>query len=620
MKGFDLVKEKGAKNVVAIKDNGIVKNLGDEVSSSAEFIEINSKEGLEVIRHSSAHLMADAIQKLYPNVLFTIGPSIDNGFYYDIDSEKSFSENELSLIEKKMEELIKEDVKFVRKEVSKNEALQIFQNNKYKVELINDLPQGEIITIYELGDFVDLCRGPHVPSTRYLKYFKLTKVAGAYWRGDSKNKMLQRIYGTAWDSKENLEKYFKFLEEAEKRDHKKICKAMDLCHFEPEFAPGGIFYHPKGLFVFRKLVEFLRKEKEKAGYIEVGTPRVMNRCLWETSGHWEKYGEHNYSGKMEDETQFCVKPMNCPGGILIYNQGLKSYKDLPIRMAEFGQVNRFEASGSLNGFLRCREFTQDDAHVFCTLEQTEKEIGDAIKLFMKIYGVLGFKDANIVVGLSTRPDNKIGSEEVWDKSEKFLMDTLDKLHIPYNLQPGEGAFYGPKLEFGFKDALERSWQIGTIQLDMNLPSRFKMSYIGEDGQKHEPIMLHMACFGSIERFLGMYIENCEGKFPLWFNPVQAVILNINENVADYCRNLQEKLQDEDFRIDLDLSAETLNYKIREHSLEKIPYLLIVGDKEKENNSITIRMLGSEKQETMKIDDFISKLNKKIKSRDLDFNL
>ncbi|MDR3289879.1 MAG: threonine--tRNA ligase [Rickettsiales bacterium] len=620
MKGFDLIKEKGLKDVIAIKENGVIRNLSEEVSVNAEFIEKNSVEGLKIIRHSSAHLMAYAIQKLYPNVLFTIGPSIESGFYYDIDSENVFNESELFEIEKKMDELIKEDIKFIRKEVSKKDALEIFKNNKYKIELINALPADEVITIYELGDFIDLCRGPHVPSLRYLKFFKLTKVAGAYWRGDSKNKMLQRIYGTAWDNKENLDKYFKFIEEAERRDHKKICKAMDLCHFEPEYAPGAPFYHPKGWYVFRTLVEYLRDIKSNAGYVEVATPRVMNKCLWETSGHWEHYGEHNYSGKMQDETQFCVKPMNCPGGILIYKQGIKSYKDLPIKMAEFGQVNRYEASGSLNGFLRVREFTQDDAHVFCTLEQTKKEISDGIQLFMKVYKILGFSEENVIIGLSTRPESRVGSEEVWDKSENFLMETLNELKFSYKLQPREGAFYGPKLEFGFKDALGRSWQIGTIQLDMNLPSRFEMSYIGEDGQKHEPVMLHMALFGSLERFLGMYIEHCEGKFPLWFNPLQTVILNINEGVNGYCEELQAKFKNAGFKSELDLSAGTLNYKIREYSLQKIPYLIIVGDKEKESNNITIRTFGNEKQQSLKVDEFISKLKRKIENKELGFDI
>jgi threonyl-tRNA synthetase len=627
MKGFDLVKNGNMKDILALKIGKEYFDLSTEIahdddfiSKNVEFIEKSSKEGLEILRHSSSHLLALAVQYLFPDVLFTIGPAIDNGFYYDIDKETPFTNDDLPKIEKKMEELIKDDIKFIREEISKKDALLLFKNNKYKIELIESLPDNEVITIYKLGDFIDLCRGVHVPSTRYLKNFKLTKVAGAYWRGDSKNKMLQRVYGTAWDNKENLDKYFKFIEEAEKRDHKKICKAMELVHFEPEYAPGAPFYLPKGLFIFNSFVNYLREVKTSNDYIEVSTPRIMNRSLWEISGHWEKYGEHNYSGKMEDETQFCVKPMNCPGGILIYNQGIKSYKDLPIRMAEFGKVNRYEPSGSLNGLLRVREFTQDDAHIFCTLGQTEKEIANTIKMFMEVYAVFGFKGESVEVALSTRPEKRIGDEEVWDKSEKFLSDTLNKINIPFKLQEGEGAFYGPKLEFGFKDALSRSWQIGTIQLDMNLPSRFKIAYIGEDGQKHEPVMLHIALFGSIERFLGMYIEHVEGKFPLWFNPVQGIILNINKNVESYCKELETKFIENNLRIKTDLSAETLNYKLREYSLQKIPYLIIIGDKEKENNNITIRVFGSEKQINMNIDVFIDKLKNKVEKKELNFEL
>ena len=623
--GFQLLKALSndeLKGSVAMKINGKASDLSTEIKNdcNVEFIDKFSNEGLEIIRHSTAHLMAYAVKQLFQNVLVAIGPAIENGFYYDFDRETPFSENDFSAIEKKMSELVKEDIKFSCEEISKENALKLFKDKGeiYKVELINDLPEGEKITIYKLGDFVDLCRGPHVPSTRYLKFFKLTKVAGAYWRGDSTKKMLQRIYGTAWASKEDLEKYFDFLKEAEKRDHKKIVKAMDLAHFEPEYAPGAPFYHPKGLFIYNALIAHMRKKQEDAGYIEVSTPRIMNRCLWETSGHWEKYGEHNYSGKMEDNSQFCVKPMNCPGGILIYNQGIKSYKDLPIKMAEFGRVNRYEASGSLNGFLRVREFTQDDAHIFCTPEQVEQQIIETTKFCLSIYRDFGFK--NVVIKLSTRPEKRIGSEEIWDIAEKALADAMHKLNLDFTIFPGEGAFYGPKLEFTLKDALNRDWQVGTIQLDMNLPKRFNMSYIGQDGEKHEPIMIHRALLGSIERFMGILIEDTEGKFPLWLNPLQGTILNINENVEDYCNELYSKFKKEGFRINLDLSNETLNYKIREHSLEKVPFLIIVGDKEKENNTITLRVLGNEKQFSMSVDEFISKLKKKVEEKSNGFDL
>ena len=623
--GFQVLKalgEDAPKGSVAMKIDGKAVDLSKEINKDCniEFIDKFSPEGLEIIRHSTSHLMAYAVKQLFPDALIAIGPAIENGFYYDFDRETPFSENDFPAIEKKMNEIIKEDIKFSCEEISREEALKLFKDKGevYKVELINDLPIDEKLTIYKLGDFIDLCRGPHVPSARYLKFFKLTKVAGAYWKGDSKNKMLQRIYGTAWASKEDLEKYFEFLQEAEKRDHKKIVKAMDLAHFDPEYAPGAPFYHPKGLFIFNSLVNHMRQKQEAAGYIEVSTPRIMNRCLWEISGHWEKYGEHNYSGKMEDDTQFCVKPMNCPGGILIYNQGIKSYKDLPIKMAEFGRVNRYEASGALNGFLRVREFTQDDAHIFCTPDQVEQQIIETTKFCLNIYKDFGFK--NVIIKLSTRPEKRIGSEEIWDIAEKALADAMKKLNLDFTIFPGEGAFYGPKLEFVLKDAMGRDWQVGTIQLDMNLPKRFKMSYIGQDGEKHEPIMIHRALLGSIERFMGILIEDTEGKFPLWLNPLQGVILNINENVEDYCNELYSKFKEQGFRIEKDLSNETLNYKIREHSLAKVPFLIIVGDKEKQNNSITLRVLGSDKQFSMGVDEFISKLKKKVEEKSNGFDL
>lgn len=623
--GFQLLKQlndDSLKGIIAIKINDKICDLSSLIDKDAkiEFVDKNSQDGLSIIRHSTAHLLAYAVKSLYENVLIAIGPSIENGFYYDFDREKPFSSDDLVAIEKKMQEIVKEDPKFICEEISRDEALKFFRDRGeiYKCELIAGLPKDEKITLYKLGDFVDLCRGPHVPSARYLKNCKLTKVAGAYWKGDSNNKMLQRIYGTAWATKEDLEKYFKLLEEAEKRDHKKICKAMDLLHFEPEYAPGAPFFHPKGLFIYNTLIQHMREKQNKAGYIEISTPRIMNRCLWETSGHWQHYGAHNYSGTMEDDTQFCVKPMNCPGGILIYNQGIKSYKDLPIRMAEFGKVNRYESSGSLNGLLRVREFTQDDAHIFCTPEQMEFQIMDTTKFYFEIYKDFGFKD--VVVKLSTRPDDRIGSEEVWDLAEASLANALKKINIPFTLFPKEGAFYGPKLEFTIKDALGRDWQVGTIQVDMNLPHRFNMSYIGEDGQKHEPVMLHRALLGSIERFMGVWIESIEGKFPLWINPLQGMILNINQDVEDYCNKIHKMFKDEGFRIEKDLTNETLNYKIREYSMQKVPFLIIVGNKEKEENRITIRTLGEEKQISMSLDEFIFKLKRKVESKADGFDL
>lgn len=625
LNGFQLAKILCAdtKNIIAIKVNNELKDLNTIITETAtkiDFVTITTTEGLEILRHSTAHLLASAVKELYPEAKLAIGPAIENGFYYDFDVEHPFSENDFEIIEHRMQEIVKRDEKFTREEWSKKEAIQYFNENdeKYKVELINELDVNEIISIYKMGAYVDLCRGPHIPSTRYLKYFKLTKVAGAYWRGDSQNKMLQRIYGTAWDSKENLDKYFVFIEEAEKRDHKKICRAMDLAHFEPEVAPGGPFFHPKGLYIYNKLISHMREKQDNEGYIEVGTPRVMNRCLWETSGHWEKYGEHNYSGQMEDGIQFCIKPMNCPGGILIYKQGLKSYRDLPIKMAEFGKVNRYEASGALNGFLRVREFTQDDAHIFCTPEQVQEQCIETTQFLLVVYKDFGFE--NVRIKLSTRPENRIGSEEIWDLSEKALADALKKLNLPFTIFEGEGAFYGPKLEFVLKDALGRDWQLGTIQLDMNLPARFDMSYIGEDGQKHQPVMLHRAILGSIERFMGILIEHTEGKFPLWLNPLQICVATITDEARDFAVDLTEKLKAVGFKVRLDDSNEKISYKIREASLEKIPYIFSIGKKEMESNSVNVRILGSENTYTFAIDEVIKKIQNKIKTKEKGFEL
>ena len=626
LNGFQLSKmfdSENAKNVIAIKINNETKDLTTtltETNTKIDFITNTTTEGLEILRHSTAHLLASAIKELYPNAKLAVGPAIENGFYYDFDVEKPFSEDDFEIIEHRMQEIVKRDEKFVREVWSKKEAIQYFNSidEKYKVEIINEIPDNETISVYKLGNYVDLCRGPHVPSTRYLKFFKLTKVAGAYWKGDAKNKMLQRIYGTAWDSKESLDKYFEFLKEAERRDHKKICKAMDLAHFEPEFAPGGPFFHPKGLYIYNTLVSHMRKKQDEAGYIEVSTPRIMNRCLWETSGHWEHYGEHNYSGRMEDGTQFCVKPMNCPGGILIYKQGLKSYRDLPIKMAEFGRVNRYEASGALNGFLRVREFTQDDAHIFCTPEQVQEQCIETTKFLLDIYKDFGFE--NVRIKLSTRPDDRIGDEAIWDLAEKSLADSLRALNLPFTIFEGEGAFYGPKLEFVLKDALGRDWQLGTIQLDMNLPKRFEMTYIGEDGQKHEPIMLHRAILGSIERFMGILIEHTEGKFPLWLNPLPVVVATITDESKEYAQNIINELKKNNIKCELDDSNEKISYKVREHSLQKVPYIFTVGKKEMENGEVSVRTLGSEKTTNFKVKDIIEKIKHKIETKDRTFDL
>lgn len=623
--GFQLLKElykNSDKKVVAIKIDNKINDLSTKLNdnSDVDFITIDSKEGLEILRHSTAHLMAYAVKNIFKSAKLAIGPAIENGFYYDFDIEVPFSESDFVIIEEKMNEIIKNDDKFVCEEWDREYAIEYFKNvgEIYKLEIINGIPENEKITIYKLGDYVDLCRGPHVPSTRYLKNFKLTKVAGAYWNGNSSNRMLQRIYGTSWDNKENLDKYFKILEEAEKRDHRKICKIMDLVHFEPDYAPGAPFFHPKGLYTYNRLIFHMRRRQEDTGYIEIATPRVLDRILWETSGHWEHYGKHNYSGMTEDGKQFCIKPMNCPGGILFYKQGLKSYKDFPLKVAEFGKVNRYEASGSLMGLFRVREFTQDDAHIFCTLGQVEQQCEETAKFLLDIYKDFGFE--NVIIKLSTRPDDRIGSEEIWNISEKALANVLDKMGLPYVVFPGEGAFYGPKLEFTLKDAIGREWQCGTIQLDMNLPQKFDISYIGEDGQKHKPIMLHRAIFGSIERFMGILIEETEGKLSLWLNPLQIVIATISQEADAYAEYVCRKLKNEGFRVQLDNSNEKINYKIREYSIQRVPYIFTMGKKEAEKHSVNIRILGQENTLDLTLDEAIEQIKLKVKLKDKDYIL
>ena len=517
--GFDIANKISAglaKAALAITVNGKTQDLSTPITTDATVTIITGKdkEGLHILRHSCSHVMAQAVKELWPDVQVTIGPAIENGFYYDFARKEPFTTEDFEKIEAKMHEIVKRDEKLERVVMPREDAIKFFNDKgeHYKAEIISDLPEGEIISLYRQGDFTDLCRGPHVPSTGKIgDAFKLMKVAGAYWRGDSSKEMLQRIYATAWADKKDLKAYLEMLEEAEKRDHRKLGKEMDLFHFEPEYAPGAVFWHDKGYKIYRKLIEYMRNRQEHNGYIEIATPRIMDRVLWEISGHWDKYGAHNYSGKTEDGKQFCVKPMNCPGGLLVYKQGIKSYRDLPLRVAEFGMVNRYEASGSLMGLMRVREFTQDDAHIFCTPEQMEEECVKTIKLILDIYKDFGFEDVKIY--LSTRPDSiyRIGSDEIWDISEKALANALEHNGYAYEINEGEGAFYGPKLEFILRDAIGREWQCGTVQMDMNLPQRFDISYIGEDGEKHQPVMLHRALFGSIERFLGILIENHAGK-------------------------------------------------------------------------------------------------------------
>ena len=604
------ISERLAAATFAALVNGTLTDATTPITQDATVTLVTAKqpEGLSVMRHSISHIMAQAVQELFPNTQVTIGPVIENGFYYDFAKAEPFVPDDLAKIEQRMHEIVQRNLPIVREEWPRQKAIEYFtqKGEKYKVEIINDLPADAVISVYKQGDYIDLCRGPHLPSTGLAgKAFKLMKIAGAYWRGDSKNAMLQRIYGVAFADEKDLKAHLTMLEEAAKRDHRKIGKDMDLFHFEPEYAPGSVFWHDKGYRVYRKLIEYMRLRQEQNGYLEVCTPAVMDRCLWETSGHWEKYGEHNYSGKTEDGKVFCIKPMNCPGGLLIYKQGIKSYRDLPLRLAEFGKVHRYEASGALMGIMRVREFTQDDAHIFCTQDQMEDECISTLKLILDIYKDFGFKDVQIK--LSTRPEKRIGSDEVWDKSEKALANALERNGYAYTLNVGEGAFYGPKLELILKDAIGREWQCGTIQMDMNLPERFDISYIGEDGEKHRPVMLHRALFGSIERFLGILLEDTAGRLPLWLSPEQVKVLPIASDVNDYANEVAQALKKAGLSVSVDDSNEKISYKIREHSIAKIPVLLVVGAKEKETKSVAVRRIGVEKQTVMPLAECVKAL-------------
>ena len=616
--GFDVASQISsnlAKAALAVKVNGKLTDLSTPITTDATVTVITSKdaEGLQILRHSCSHVMAQAVKELWPDVQVTIGPAIENGFYYDFSRKEPFTTEDFAKIEARMHEIVKRDEKIERKVLPRAEAIKFFKDlgENYKAEIIEDLPEDEVISLYTQGSFTDLCRGPHVPSTGKIgDAFKLMKVAGAYWRGDSSKEMLQRIYATAWADKKDLKAYLDMLEEAAKRDHRKLGRDMDLFHFEPEYAPGAVFWHDKGYRVYRKLIEYMRNRQEHNGYIEISTPRVMDRCLWEISGHWEKYGAHNYSGQTEDKKWFCIKPMNCPGGLLVYKQGIKSYRDLPLRIAEFGKVNRYEASGSLMGLMRVREFTQDDAHIFCTPEQMEEECITTLKLILDIYKDFGFNEVKIY--LSTRPEKRIGSEEIWDLCEKSLANALTSHGYSFEINEGEGAFYGPKLEFILRDAIGREWQCGTIQVDMNLPQRFDISYIGEDGEKHQPVMLHRALFGSIERFLGILIENHAGRLPLWLSPEQVVVCPIVSEFDDYANEVASAMRKAGLLVKTDLRNEKINYKIREHSVAKIPVIAVVGAKEKENHTVTIRRIGSDKQEVVKLDELIKALVEEAK--------
>ena len=604
--GFEIaekISKSLAKEALIISVDGELKDLSFLIQkdSSVKIITHKDKEGLEVIRHDAAHIMAMAVQELFPGTQVTIGPVIENGFYYDFARKEPFTSDDLKKIEKKMSEIIDRDVKTKREVWERNKAIAHFKKigEKYKAEIIESIPQNEELSVYHHGDtWHDLCRGPHLPSSSKIgKAFKLTKVSGAYWRGDSNNEMLQRIYGTCWSSKKELENYLLRLEEAEKRDHRKLGKEMDLFHFREE-SPGAVFWHEKGWNLFQRLIEYMRLKQRNAGYKEINTPELLDKSLWEKSGHWDKFGDLMFTSETPDEKIFAVKPMNCPGCIQVFNQGLKSYRDLPLKLSEFGKVHRYEPSGALHGLLRVRAFTQDDAHIFCTEQQITDECISVTKLILDIYKDLGFK--KVFLKYSDRPEKRVGNDSIWDKSEKALLAAIKKTKLEYSVNKGEGAFYGPKIEFVLRDAIGRDWQCGTLQVDLNLPERLGATFVDKDGSKKVPVMLHRALFGSLERFIGILIENYAGKLPFWLSPSQVVVLPIAEEHNEYAKKIFEELFKEGIKCEVDLRNQKINYKIREHSLSKVPQLFICGSKEVKSKSITIRKLGSEKQETKKI--------------------
>ena len=559
-----------------------------ECDTTLSILTDRDEAAIEIIRHSAAHLLAQAVQQLFPGTQVTIGPTVEDGFYYDFASGHNFTPEDLENIEKRMAEIASDDLIIERIVSPRDKAIEIFRNmgEHYKVQIIEDLPGDEEITIYKQGEWIDLCRGPHVPSTGRLQAFKLTKVAGAYWRGDANNQQLQRIYGTAWANKKQLKAYLNRIAEAEKRDHRKLGRQFELFHFS-EDAPGSVFWHPRGWTLFRQLLEYMRGRQEAAGYVEVNTPDVMDRSLWETSGHWMNYRENMFSTQTEDERVYALKPMNCPGSVSMFAHGLKSYRDLPLRMAEFGKVHRYEPSGALHGLMRVRHFTQDDAHIYCTEEQMEQECINVVELILDIYRDFGFDD--VVIKLSTRPEKRIGNDEIWDRLEGALTGALSAMGLDYVLYPGEGAFYGPKLEFVLTDAIGRDWQCGTLQVDMNLPERFDVTYVDEHGDRNRrPVMLHRALFGSLERFIGILIEQYEGAFPLWLAPRQVVVANITDKHAAYATEVVERLQTGGFRAETDLRNEKIGFKIRELELAKVPYVVVVGDKEMESGKVSVR--------------------------------
>jgi len=597
-----------AKAAIAGEIDGQLVDTSYMIEGDASLAIITNKDdkALEVIRHSTAHLLAQATQQLYPKAQVTIGPVIDNGFYYDFAYKKGFTEEDLAKIEKNMKVIVKQNLPIQRLEMKREDAIELFKSmgEHYKAEIIESIPTNEVLSLYKQGDFIDLCRGPHVPSTSKLKVFKLMKLAGAYWRGDSNNEMLQRVYGTAWENKKDLEDYLHRLEEAEKRDHRKIGKVQDLFHTQEE-APGMVFWHPKGWTLYQLIVQYMSQVYRDNGYLEVHTPEVLDRTLWEKSGHWDKFGDSMFTTQSESR-EYAIKPMNCPGHVQIYKHSLKSYRDLPLRLAEFGSCHRNEPSGTLHGIMRVRNFVQDDAHIFCTPEQIQSEVSAFIDLTFEVYKHFGFE--NIDIKLSTRPEVRVGSDEAWDKAEAALAEALNAKGIEWELQEGEGAFYGPKVEFVLKDCLDREWQCGTIQADFSMPERLEAQYIAEDGSKQTPVMLHRVIVGSIERFAGILIEHYEGAFPSWLAPIQAVILNITQKQEEFAEKVEKKLKKQGLRVISDLRNEKIGYKIREHSMQRYPYILVVGDREVENNQISVRQRGGQDLGSMPLEVLIELIN------------
>jgi threonyl-tRNA synthetase len=605
-----------AKEAVAVRVDGELWDLTRSIENDAsiEIVKRDSEDGLELLRHDAAHVLAEAVKELWPETQVTIGPAIENGFYYDFARDEPFTEDDLETITKRMQEIVERDEEVTREVWDRNEAIKLFRGmgEEYKAQIIEDIPAEESITLYRQGDFIDLCRGPHLPSTGRLgKAFQLLRVSGAYWRGDSRNEMLQRIYGTAWANPKQLKEHMHRLEEAAKRDHRVLGRVMDLFHFQEE-APGAVFWHAKGWALFQNLIDYMRMRQHEAGYLEVNTPELMDLSLWEASGHLETFGENMYTSQTEDGRTYAIKPMNCPGHVQVFKQGIRSYRDLPYRLAEFGKVHRYEPSGALHGMLRVRAFTQDDAHIFCTPEQITDETIAVCDLILSIYRDFGFDD--VIIKFADRPELRVGDDAVWDQAEAALKSALESSGLDYSHNPGEGAFYGPKLEFVLRDAIGRDWQCGTHQVDLNLPDRLGATYIGEDGNKHTPVLLHRAMFGSLERFIGILLEHHAGKLPLWLAPTQAKVLTITSDADDYALDVVEKLRGAGITADADLRNEKISYKVREHSVAKVPVLMAVGQREVDEETVALRRLGSKHQKVLALTEAISELSEEIRCR------